>query len=134
MKFKAIVVSALLAPGAVFAASHPLEHAPIPIEIGLHKEGKTYYFQNSRGKSFYTYDQDKPGKSNCWEKCIEVWAPLLSRAGAKPLGEDWTLIPREYDRMQWVYKGKPVYFNVAENFLGGDANLTNDGHWHVLKP
>ncbi|MHB1206769.1 MAG: COG4315 family predicted lipoprotein [Rhodospirillaceae bacterium] len=110
-----------------------IEHQPVPIEVGLHKEGKTYWYQNNRGKRFYTYDKDEPGKSNCVEKCIEVWAPLLSRIGAKPLGE-WTLLPREFERTQWVYKGRPVYFNVAENFLDGDANLQNDGHWHVLTP
>ncbi|MBX7197827.1 MAG: hypothetical protein K1X51_00450 [Rhodospirillaceae bacterium] len=129
-----VLMAAVLAPTFALAAPNPLEYAAFPVEIELHKEGKTYFFQNERGKPFYTSDRDEPGKSTCWGKCIEVWAPLLSEAGAKPIGKDWTLIPRELDRMQWVYKGKPVYFNVAENFLGGDAALNNDGHWHVLKP
>jgi predicted lipoprotein with Yx(FWY)xxD motif len=129
----AIAVSAALGAGSVLAAALPIEHMPVPSEIGLHKEGNRYWFQNTRGKPFYIYDKDEPGKSNCIEKCIEVWVPLLSRIGAKPFG-NWTLLTREFDRTQWVYKGRPVYFNVAENFLDGDADLQNDGHWHVLKP
>ncbi len=134
MSFRFAVLGAVLSPAVALAAANPLEFAAFPLEIELHKDGKTYFFQNEQGKPFYTYDKDEPGKSACWEKCIEVWAPLLSRVGAKPLGKDWTLIPREFDRMQWVYKDKPVYFNVAENFLGGDPALNNDGHWHVLTP
>ena len=133
----AFVMAGMICSAAAQAASNTnplIEHQPVPIEVGLHKEGKTYWYQNNRGKRFYTYDKDEPGKSNCVEKCIETWAPLLSRVGAKPIGGDWSLLPREFERTQWVYKGRPVYFNVAENFLDGDANLQNDGHWHVLVP
>lgn len=133
MRFR-FIAFALLAPAAALAAANPLDYAAFPLEIELHMEGKTYLFQNERGKPFYTNDQDGPLKSTCWNKCAEAWAPVLAQVGAKPIGKDWTLIPREFDRMQWVYKGKPVYFNVAENFLDGDPALNNDGHWHVLKP
>ncbi len=138
MRFRFAALAAvpigIWASTTALAASSPLEYSAFPDEIELHMEGKTYIFQNERGKPYYTHDRDEPEKSMCWDKCAEAWAPVLARVGAKPLGKDWTLIPREFDRMQWVYKGKPVYFNVAENFLDGDPALNNDGHWHVLKP
>ena len=90
-------------------------------------------FESDFGHSFYTYDKDQRTKSLCVDTCIDVWAPVRARDGSAPMG-DWTLLDRGGGYMQWVYKGKPIYMNVPQVVSNADPELSNDGHWHVLKP
>ncbi|MGE4063576.1 MAG: hypothetical protein AB7E79_09425 [Rhodospirillaceae bacterium] len=107
----------------------------IPVEISLFEDrdasGKKFYkFATDNGHPFYTRDKDEPNKSTCTEECKEEWSPVRARKDAKAEGE-WTLFDRGNGYMQWVYKGKPVYQNVAQA-LGQETKIPPG--WSELKP
>lgn len=107
----------------------------IPVEIALFEDRdasgkKIYKFATENGHPFYTRDKDEPNKSTCTDECKEDWSPVRARANAKPEAE-WTLFDRGNGYMQWVYKGKPVYQNVAQA-IGQEAKIPPG--WTELKP
>jgi predicted lipoprotein with Yx(FWY)xxD motif len=107
----------------------------IPVEIALFEDRdasgkKIYKFATDNGHPFYTRDKDEPNKSTCTDECKEDWSPVRARANAKPEAE-WTLFDRGNGYMQWVYKGKPVYQNVAQA-LGQETKIPPG--WSELKP
>jgi predicted lipoprotein with Yx(FWY)xxD motif len=60
------------------------------------------------GRTLYTNDKDTWGVSNCTGPCAINWEPLW--AGYNSVGGgDWTVITRSDLRLQWAYKGYPVY-------------------------
>jgi len=93
---------------------------------------------NFRYKSFpglatlFVYDRDSPGKSNCNTGCLSAWLPLLVSSGEKTekVG-DWAAIKREDGRMQWSYKGQPVYMRYHN--MPPDEGSEKEG-FHLLKP
>ncbi len=136
-----IALSAALAAGTVAATVSRTAVAQdkipdfIPVEVSVFEDRdasgkKIYKFSTTDGHPFYTRDKDEPGKSTCTEECKEDWSPVRARAGAKPEAE-WTLFDRGNGYMQWVYKGKPIYQNVAQA-LGQDAKIPPG--WTELKP
>ncbi len=85
--------------------------------------------------TLYTFDRDSAGsgKSVCNGPCIGLWPALSADAGAKPTG-DYTVVTRDDGKMQWAYKGKPLYF-WSKDAKPGDK--TGDGFnnvWRVAKP
>ena len=42
---------------------------------------------DAKGMTLYTYDPDKPGKSNCTGFCAVVWPPVEASKNAKPTGK-----------------------------------------------
>ena len=135
-----IALGAAAAAAATVAAVSPAaaqDTVPsfIPVEISLFEDrdasGKKFYrFSTENGHPFYTRDKDEPNKSTCTEECKEDWSPVRARRGAEPEGE-WTLFDRGNGYMQWVYKGQPVYQNVAQA-LGQDPKIPPG--WSELKP
>lgn len=132
-----------IALGAAFAATTAVSRAfaqdsiPsfIPVEISLFEDrdasGKKFYrFSTENGHPFYTRDKDEPGKSTCTEECKEDWSPVRARKDAKPEAE-WTHFDRGNGYMQWVYKGRPVYQNVAQA-IGQETKIPPG--WTELKP
>jgi len=86
----------------------------------------------SDGMTVYTYDDDSPGRSTCYEDCAEYWPPVLATPEAHPTGS-LTLIPRDDGSMQWAVRGMPLYTYVQDHGPG-DANGENyKGEWHVVR-
>ena len=87
------------------------------------------------GMTLYTFDNDPAGagKSVCNGPCATNWPPLFADAGASASGE-YTVIRRDDGRMQWAYKGKPLYLWINDKKPG---DRTGDGFrnvWRVAKP
>lgn len=95
------------------------------------KQGFVYRRFPSRER-LYTYDDDPVGQSVCINGCDTRWPPLLAPANAKPIGE-WTPIVRREGRLQWAYKGKPVYtrFHDLPDAPEGDGI---EGKWRIVPP
>jgi predicted lipoprotein with Yx(FWY)xxD motif len=132
-----IALGAALAAGTAVSSAYAQDSIPnfIPVEISLFEDRdasgkKIYKFATENGHPFYTRDKDEPNKSTCTEECKEDWSPVRARANAKPEAE-WTLFDRGNNYMQWVYKGKPVYQNVAQA-IGQEAKIPPG--WSELKP
>lgn len=61
--------------------------------------------------------------------CVQMWAPVVAEAGAKPVGK-WTIITREDGIRQWVYDGLPVYTSALDRQPGdvlGDESYEHEG-------
>jgi predicted lipoprotein with Yx(FWY)xxD motif len=84
--------------------------------------------------TLYTFAKDSKGKSACNGKCAQNWPPLMATAGEKG-GKGYSTIKRDDGKIQWAYKGKPLYTWVKDKKPGditGDGVLK--GAWHIAKP
>lgn len=87
------------------------------------------------GMTLYVFDKDAAGsgKSVCNGPCASNWPPLFAAEGSKAAG-DYSLVMRDDGKMQWAYKGKPLY-HWSKDQKAGDR--TGDGFnsvWHVARP
>ena len=89
-----VLASAVLAPGAALSQAK--------VAGGM--------LTDDAGLTLYTFDNDAtvPGGSACTGACLNMWTPLYAGADAKAAGE-YTLVKRDDGRLQWAYKGKPLY-------------------------
>ena len=101
--------------------------------VGNTAKGKV--LTNAKGMTLYTFAKDSGGKSACNGKCAaKNWPPLMVKAGDKG-GEGYSKIKRSDGKMQWAYKGKPLYTWKKDKKPGditGDGFL--NGAWHMAKP
>ena len=108
------------------------EALPYPTEVAVSQEGdKGFVFRRFPGSQrLYTYDLDKDGHVACNETCIGARPPVYAPAAAQPVGE-WTAVRRDDGRLQWAYRGHPVYtfFHDKPNEPHGDGE---GGVWHIV--
>ena len=103
-----------------------------PAMTGNSAKGKV--LTDAKGMTLYTFDKDAGGKSACNGPCATNWPPLMAAAGEKG-GSGYTQIKRDDGKMQWAYKGKPLYTWAKDSKPGditGDGFL--NGAWHIAKP
>jgi predicted lipoprotein with Yx(FWY)xxD motif len=118
-----VTIVALVFAGAAIAA---------PAMTGNSTKGKV--LTDAKGMTLYTFAKDTGGKSACNGKCAENWPPLMAASGEKG-GKGYSTIKRDDGKMQWAYKGKPLYTWVKDAKPGditGDGVL--NGAWHIAKP
>jgi len=121
------VLTAVVAAAGLFAAAAAHAEAPLKSMGGMLVDGQN--------RTVYTFDKDVAGsgKSTCNGPCAEAWPPVVAAPGAKAEG-DYTVLTRDDGKMQWAYKGKPVYL-FAKDAAPGD--MKGDGFkdvWHAVKP
>lgn len=115
------------------SAAASMDKLPYPAEVSLIHRRTGWLFRASPSNlRLYAYDADSPGKSVCNGACSTAWPPLISPAGATPLG-DWTSVVRDDGRSQWAYKGHPAYTRQHDS-LHPPAGDGIDGAWHFLEP
>jgi len=84
------------------------------------------------GRTVYTFDNDQPLQSNCYEACAKHWPPVMADSYAQEYG-DMSLIYRADGQRQWAYDGDPLY-TYAEDSMQGDAKGDDvGGVWHVVR-
>jgi predicted lipoprotein with Yx(FWY)xxD motif len=103
-----------------------------PAMTGNSAKGKV--LTNAKGMTLYTFAKDSGGKSACNGKCAVNWPPLMAASGEKG-GDGYSMIKRDDGKMQWAYKGKPLYTWVKDkkpSDITGDGVLK--GAWQIAKP
>ena len=90
-------------------------------------------FTGAKGMTLYTYDEDKPGKSNCYGLCAVFWPPVGAPANAVPTGK-FTVITRDGGAKQWAHDGHPLYGFINDSKPGDTEGDGADGVWHVARP
>jgi predicted lipoprotein with Yx(FWY)xxD motif len=118
-----VTAAAVAIASAAFAA---------PAMVGNSAKGKV--LTDAKGMTLYTFAKDSKGKSACNGKCAENWPPLMVSAGEKG-AKGYSEIKRADGKMQWAYKGKPLYAFIKDKKPGditGDGFL--NGAWHMAKP
>lgn len=129
LRVLAAAAAVVLAPGGVAAAA-PIP--PTPGDVSLFKEGGAYVVRSNDSLPLYVYDKDGPGRSNCTGPCEGAWPPLTASAGARPVG-DWTLVERGAGKLQWAWRGKPVYTHTGDS-AEKPTGVGAGGVWRLLPP
>ena len=90
---------------------------------------------DAAGMSLYVFDKDmaNSGKSVCNGPCATNWPPLMAKDGAKASG-DYSVIKRDDGKMQWAFKGKPLYLWVKDQKPGDKTGDGVNNVWHLVKP
>ena len=87
---------------------------------------------DAAGRTLYTFDKDRDGKSACNGGCAVAWPPATATVET-PWGSDFSIVVREDGTDQWAFKGRPLYR------FGGDAKpgeVNGDGQggvWHAIR-
>lgn len=91
----------------------------------------------ANGMTLYVFDRDEPGKSNCVDRCAEIWPPLTLDAGdpipPADLPGALTVIDRPDGRRQVAYNVRPLYFYVGDSQPGDTTGEGMGGVWHVAR-
>jgi len=82
------------------------------------------------GMTLYTFAKDVSGsgKSECNGACATAWPPFTAGANAQASG-NWTLVKRDDGKMQWAYKGKPLYTYAKDTKPGDKTGHNYNGMW-----
>jgi predicted lipoprotein with Yx(FWY)xxD motif len=112
----------LLTAGTSFAAE--------PAMMKKTPNGNIY--TNAKGMTLYTFDNDKVGKSACYDACATAWPALKADAKAKAEGK-WTLVDRTGGGKMWAYDGKPLYTYAKDKKAGDMTGEGVGGVWHTAK-
>lgn len=87
------------------------------------------------GMTLYTFSRDVAGsgKSACNGPCATNWPPLMAAEGDKGTG-DYTVIRRDDGKMQWAYKGWPLYYWSKDTKPGDKTGDGFNNAWKTAKP
>ena len=127
MNLSATRVLASFAFGASLVALASPARAAMP-------ETKDGILTGDNGMTLYTFDKDKAhsGKSECTGACAKNWPPFLASASESASG-DYSFVQRADGKMQWAYKGKPLYFWHKDKKPGDQTGNGFKNVWHVAK-
>jgi predicted lipoprotein with Yx(FWY)xxD motif len=83
--------------------------------------------------TLYTFDVDPLGETTCFDDCLIAWPALYAPDNAQAFG-DFTVIVRDENTgvKQWAYKGKPLYFYIADSAPGHTTGEYTD--WTIARP
>jgi predicted lipoprotein with Yx(FWY)xxD motif len=87
---------------------------------------------DAAGRTLYTFDNDRDGKSACSGGCAAAWPPAVATVETA-WSRDFSIVVREDGTEQWAFKGKPLY-RFAGDAKPGDVNGDNQGGvWHAIR-
>lgn len=88
-----------------------------------------------KGMTLYTFDKDKVGVSNCTGSCITIWPPYTTSSNSATLPANMTTIKRADDgKMQYTWKGMPLYYYSKDTKSGDLLGDGFNGVWHIVNP
>lgn len=90
-------------------------------------------FADDNGMTLYTFRNDTPGVSNCYDSCADAWPPFIADAGATDKGA-WTLVTRTDGSQQWALGGMPLYFWAGDAAPGDVTGDGVGGVWDAARP
>ena len=97
------------------------------------KLGAAPVLSDSNGMTLYVFDKDVGGVSDCYGMCAMFWPPAIAPAGAAAR-DGYSLVARRDGKMQWAYKGKPLYLYQNDSKPGDVTGDGVDQVWHVARP
>lgn len=87
---------------------------------------------DAAGRTLYTFDVDRDGKSSCNGRCTMYWPPALA-TGTTPSSRDLSIFVREDGTDQWAFQGMPLY-RFSGDTQPGDVNGDDrGGAWHAIR-
>ncbi|MDN5863847.1 MAG: hypothetical protein L0I62_01315 [Gammaproteobacteria bacterium] len=100
------------------------------------------YLVDAAGISLYLFKADsRGGKSTCYDRCAEVWPPLLSdgepEAGGQAKAGLLGTIERRNGSTQVTYNGWPLYYYAPDDEAGDTKGQDVHGfgaEWYLVTP
>ena len=113
---------------------------PLPLIAKL-KAGKTEYgdiLVGKDGRTVYMFTKDAKGESACYNKCAEIWPPVLTEiapvAGTGVKGDLLGTIKRTDGKLQVTFNGLPLYYYFDDKAAGELKGQNVNSVWFVLRP
>ncbi len=85
------------------------------------------------GMTLYTFRNDAPGVSTCYEQCAENWPSLLA-TGDVAIEAPYTVIERDDGTRQLARDGMPLYYWIRDIGPGDTTGDGMNGLWDVARP
>ncbi|MEJ6392119.1 hypothetical protein V8J82_02565 [Gymnodinialimonas sp. 2305UL16-5] len=82
--------------------------------------------------TLYTFTQDAPNQSNCYDNCASAWPPFLAADTAQPEGA-LGIVTRRDGARQWALNGQPLYFWQGDAAPGDVTGHGVGGVWFVAQ-
>lgn len=131
MKFVNKLVSCIAIVAASATSAIALAEG-LPVQTVTLADGASIYAHSS-GLSLYTFDVDGPNVSNCYQRCAEVWPPvLLSDAEAAAVTAPFGVTQRTTNLKQLTLDGKPLYLFYLDRRAGDVLGDGVGGVWHLV--
>jgi predicted lipoprotein with Yx(FWY)xxD motif len=83
------------------------------------------------GYTVYSWDGDRPNKSNCDAACLKNWKPVLAPEVGVMAREAWSVIERSPGVRQWAFRGSPLYTYVHDPKPGNQHGVDVSG-WNTV--
>jgi predicted lipoprotein with Yx(FWY)xxD motif len=85
--------------------------------------------------TLYIFDNDpvNGGKSNCNDKCAQIWPPFFVTNNDQPQ-DDLSIVTRDDGKKQWALKGRPLYGFEKDTKPGDTLGDGIGGVWHIIRP
>lgn len=126
---KRIVCCSLLALLAACASQESGSMGPLMVQ----QTAMGDVLSDSHGMTLYTLKSDPVGETTCYKRCARAWPPMLATAGAAPSG-DLGLVKRKDGKMQWAWRGKPLYRWMKDKKPGDTTGHKVGDVWFVARP
>ncbi|HVM38792.1 MAG TPA: hypothetical protein VM265_10465 [Sphingomicrobium sp.] len=99
------------------------------------------HLTDADGRAVYIFTRDSEGASNCRDRCLQDWPPLLQKgvltAGSGvDQGKIGTIV-RDGGLRQVTYAGRPLYYYIAaqvSNVAAVQGIRSHDGQWYLISP
>jgi predicted lipoprotein with Yx(FWY)xxD motif len=91
---------------------------------------------DSDGMTLYTFNNDRPGVSNCAGSCATLWPPLTTSGlptGSSDVTGTLSTITRPDGSMQVTYNDMPVYTFTLDKNPGDTTGEGYNNLWYVVK-
>jgi predicted lipoprotein with Yx(FWY)xxD motif/polyisoprenoid-binding protein YceI len=97
------------------------------------------YITDAAGMALYTFANDTPGISNCYDRCATAWPPLLVEEGMAITAVDGipgeiNTTEREDGTLQVSYDGWPLYYWVNDEAPGDTTGHNVSNVWALAWP
>ncbi|MFC4174291.1 hypothetical protein ACFOYU_19955 [Microvirga sp. GCM10011540] len=128
--------STLLLSGAVLAQS--LGGAKVEVR---QKQPYGRYLTDTEGRALYMFTADKPGESNCYDRCAAAWPPFITsekpREGDAVNSAMLDIMKRKDGKLQVTYNSMPLYYYANDKGAGattGQDVKGSGGEWYLVSP
>jgi predicted lipoprotein with Yx(FWY)xxD motif len=88
---------------------------------------------DQKGMTLYTFTKDKPGVSNCSGGCLKAWPAYNAQSDKGTFPANITVIKRSDGRLQYAWKGMPLYYFSSDTKSGDVTGQGVGGVWNVVK-